>query len=77
MYPYENPYAPGGYTPFPQYSPPQMPQTPRTNKIYVSGIEGARSCQRTPGTKMLLCDDNQDIISDCGHDGSGRRSLNA
>lgn len=77
MYPYENPYAPGGYTPFPQYSPPQMPQTPRTNKIYVSGIEGARSFQMAPGTEMLLCDDNQDIVYDVVVDAQGRRTVTA
>lgn len=75
MYPYDNnPYMTGGFPTYPQYT---QPQGPRTNKIYVSGIEGARSFQMSPGTEMLLCDDNKDIVYDVVVDAQGRRTVTA
>lgn len=73
------------YTPtiFPQNQNPMqqmqnnIPVQSRTNKIYVSGFEGAKSYQLQPGSEMILCDDNEDIIYDVIVDNTGKRTVTA
>lgn len=53
---------------------PSAPQK-ATNKIYVSGIEGARSYNLQPNSEMILCDDTKDLIYDVVVDGNGKRTI--
>jgi hypothetical protein len=74
--------AANNYQPYNQQGKGQTPvyganNTPQTNKIYVSGIEGARSYQLSPNTEMLLCDDNQNIVYDVVVDAQGKRTVTA
>lgn len=48
-----------------------------SNKIYVSGIEGARSYNLTPNSEMLLCDDTKNIVYDVIVDNQGKRTITA
>jgi len=48
-----------------------------TNKIYVSGIEGARSYNLQPNSEMLLCDDTKNIIYEVIVDNNGKRTITA
>lgn len=46
-----------------------------TNKIYVSGIEGARSYNLNPNSEVLLCDDAKNIVYDVIVDANGKRTI--
>ena len=46
-----------------------------TNKVYVSGIEGARSYQLSPNSEAILCDDANSVIYDVIVDQNGKRSV--
>ena len=46
-----------------------------SNKIYVCGLEGARSYPLNPNSEMILCDDTKDIIYDVIVDQSGKRTV--
>ena len=48
-----------------------------SNKIYVSGIEGARSYNLAPNSEMLLCDDTKNIVYDVIVDNQGKRTITA
>lgn len=46
-----------------------------TNKVYVSGVEGARSYQLSPNSEAILCDDTNSVIYDVVVDQNGKRSV--
>ena len=46
-----------------------------TNKVYVSGVEGARSYQLSPNSEAILCDDANSVIYDVIVDQNGKRSV--
>lgn len=48
-----------------------------SNKIYVSGIEGARSYNLNPNSEMILCDDTKNVIYDVMVDSTGKRTITA
>ena len=48
-----------------------------SNKIYVSGMEGARSYNLSPNSEMILCDDTKNIIYDVVVDSNGKRTITA
>lgn len=70
------PYNFQGQQQTPAYGSNNAPKI-SSNKIYVSGIEGARSYQLAPNTEMLLCDDSKDIVYDVVVDVSGKRTVTA
>lgn len=69
MYNFNNPYGNYGMQ-------NQMQNQRQSNKIYVSGIEGARSYQMMPNSEMIFLDDNQSIIYDVLTDIQGKRTIN-
>lgn len=48
-----------------------------SNKVYVSGMEGARSYNLAPNSEMILCDDTKNIIYDVVVDSNGKRTITA
>jgi len=45
----------------------------QSNKIYVSGLQGARAYPTVRNSEMLLCDDTLDIIYDVETDFEGKK----
>ena len=83
--PYQNGYATPNYNGIgqPQPSYQQQANAPQnglqrfTNKVYVSGIEGAKSYQMQPNSEVILCDDTNSVIYDVVVDATGKRSVMA
>ena len=83
--PYFNPYNSPNFNSGNMYgtnyqnNPNVQPSTSQkvSNKIYVSGIEGARSYNLQPNSEMLLCDDTKNIIYDVVVDNNGKRTITA
>ena len=58
-----------------QYNNAQNGSQRLTNKVYVTGIEGARFYQMSPNSEAILCDDTNSVIYDVVVDASGKRSV--
>ena len=69
---YFNPFS----TPYQNNFYPTNNTQKYSNKIYVSGIEGARSYPLNPNSEVLLCDDTNDIVYDILVDPDGKRTIN-
>lgn len=84
-YPYPNGYNPQNYNNVPQAQPSYQMQPNAaqnglqrfTNKVYVSGVEGARSYQLSPNSEAILCDDTNSVIYDVIVDANGKRTVTA
>lgn len=57
----------------PNFQP--SPNQKVSNKIYVSGLEGARSYNLNPNSEMILCDDTDNVIYDVIVDANGKRTI--
>lgn len=79
----QNPYMFGVPEPslyYPQMygiNPGQPPAQTIRNKIYVSGIEGARSYPIGAGSEALFLDNEKSVIYDVLVDNSGKRTVSA